>query len=190
MREHLSTHIRFYRERTIDWAQGLNERERILLIAAGVIAVFFIVFSGVETVISRMNQQKNLLIKAEQDYESLGPLLQRYNRLALQKSDIESEFLQESGRLPARSYIEDIAKNQAKITSQLNINNTGSDDFGQDFRRLNFKVSFQTGDLDQLVSFLQAIEEGPQPLLLTRIDINRIGTQLRFTAEISSIELK
>jgi len=188
MRDQVAMKYQFYRDQVVDWAQNLNERERLMLMIAGVLIVLFVLFTGVEAAISKMQQQKAGLVKVEQDLDSLGPLLQRYNRLALQKADIEAEFLQKAGRVPARSYIEDIAKNKAQITSQLNINNTGIDDFGDDFRRSNFKVSFQTADLNQLVSFLQAIEEGSQPLLLTRIDVNRIGNQLRFSAEISSIE--
>ena len=190
MREQLAMKFEFYREQVLDWTQSLNDRERLLLMVASALLILFLIFSGIESALTKMQVQRSQLEKTEQDFDLLGPLLQRYNRLALQKSEIESQFQNKAGRVPARSYIEDIAKNRAKITSQLNINQTGSDDFGDHFRRSNFKVTFQTGDLDQLVSFLQAVEEGSQPLLLTRIDVNRIGSQLRFSAEISSIEPK
>lgn len=173
------------------WYTSLSAREKglvALLIASTLVIGGYSLADGVFSALATRKAELNAV---HDDSLRLGRYLRQYRTLLAKKDAIEKQFAGVQGALPARSYIEQVAHKKADIQSTIDIKPLSTVPFGEHFSRSVFRVSFISSDLEQLTTFLREIDDGPQPLLVTRLDIRKhAARQLKVDIEISSIEPK
>ncbi len=169
------------------WYYDTSPREKYLLFLMLGVAVFLGGYSLVESSYSSFTSQSQQIHQAKETLEQLSDLLPQYVRLQQQKKQIESRFEGGELKMGIRSYIEDLATKKASISTRPNIQQIGSEPFGDNFELTKISVSFNTKDPAELIHFLKEIDKSEHPIILSRLEVRRLGSRLSVQTKLSSI---
>jgi hypothetical protein len=173
--------------------EALSVREKFLVIAGAVIvALFGSVYCLTDFVAPVFSTQKLELDQLDLQAKEVPGLVKRYKALLFKKERLEEQFRTNNVDLDEPSYVESIVKKHTKIDgNSLRISPSGKPiELGADFEQEAYSISFRTQEMKDVVDFLERTANGPQPLLITRIDVRRSGTSLSAAITLSSIRRK
>ncbi|MCB0333753.1 MAG: type II secretion system protein M [Bdellovibrionales bacterium] len=175
------------KQRIIEWYQGISTREQYLIFLMVGIALSIGGYSLVEESYSSFTNQSQNIRQAKETLEQLSALLPQYVRLQHQKKEIESRFEGGELRMGIRSYIEDLATKKAAMSTRPTIQQINTEPFGDNFELTKISVSFNTQDPAELIQFLKEIDKSEHPIILSRLEVRRLGSRLSVQTKLSSI---
>jgi hypothetical protein len=171
----------------------LSMRERMMVVGCcTVVAIFGTLYFATDVISPAFATQKTVLEKSDLQAKEVPGLLGRYAELLNKKKRLEEQFRTNNVDLDAPSYVESIVKKHTKIDGNtLRISPSGQPiELGANFEQEAYSVSFRTQEMKDVVDFLERTASGPQPLLITRIEVKRTGTSLSTSITLSSIRRK
>lgn len=170
---------------------NLSSREKMLLYVASLTLVLFgIGFFIFDVIYPAFDKQSQVLTKIERELDTLPRLLSEYTDILNQEKEMEARFNSSDPNVDIPSYIENIINEIEGQSISAAITPRGAaSDLGERFRRKSFDIKFTTADMKPLVLFLDKISHGSQPLLITKIELKRLGTgaSIRVAVELTSI---
>ncbi len=189
MKENLQQIIKRLKELT----DKMSMREWILIALASLVIVCIALIEIYGAVASYFEDQSVRLTQLETRLGSTNSHLQKYLDLKARRDAIESRYREVEIQEGALSHLENLIKTKAGIAQGLfTIRDSPASPFGGNYEQLPFMVKFNTTNLQALVDFLREVTEGPKPLVLSRLDLNRRRGSDRLDVEValSSIRRK
>ena len=173
-----------------DWFKGLTGREKqglaFMAIVLGIL-VIYVLAGNINSTFSNLDQD---LTAANEELTQVSTLLTQYSKVKAQRDRIENEFRSVEFKEGELTYLEDLIRRKLGLTGGFSITPKGVSKFGANYEQHLFTVKFAINDLKLVMDFLNDIVSGPQPLLLTRLDIKvtRNGESLDIDMDVSSIK--
>lgn len=184
----LKPHIEQLRIRAIEQYRKMDRRE-IVLVALAMFMISLVLVSQVwGWVSSAYETQAAELEQTEKEVQEVSALLQRYLRLQQRRTAIEASYQQIEIKEGGLSLLERLIRTEAGISSGFVIKDNPPRQFGGNYEQAPFNVKFPTSDMSKLIDFLDKLIHGPQPMVLTRLDLrkNRGSDRIDVELDVSS----
>lgn len=168
-----------------------NPRERVLLSGLGVIALFMILWPGVvQPVMARFDRQSRELEDITITYTAAPDILARYSKLMNRRKELEKFYSGVDVSSDPLSYLERLLRDTAKASGTYNVTPREGTQLGGKYAHKLFMVNFQSSSLENVASFLKELTSGPQPMLISQINLDRRPTTatLNVQLEVSGFE--
>ncbi|NMC61978.1 MAG: hypothetical protein GYA55_02290 [SAR324 cluster bacterium] len=175
---------------TKTWFEKLSSRERRLIIIAAIAVVLMLVYGVCTKTYQAFVLINSNLSYANEELATVSDLLSQYSKAKAQRDRIENEFRSVEFKEGELTYLEELIKKKLNLSSGFTITPRAVTKFGVNYEQHPFTVKFSLSDLKLIMEFLNEIISGPQPLLLTRLDIRmtRNGETLEVDMDVSSIK--
>jgi type II secretory pathway component PulM len=174
---------KFWTQRTL--------RERIVAVVAALFLGFTVLYPLlVEPVLIAFADQSREIDSLKKTYDVAPDTLDRYSKLLARRRDIEAFYNQADLSADPLSYLEGLLKNTAQAAGSYNVTPREGIQLGGKYTTKFFAVNFQTGSYENLVSFLNAVTSGKQPMLISQINIDKrgAGETINVQLEVSGFE--
>ena len=143
---------------------SLSQRERLLVLGGVlVLAPLFLTHLVIKPVVAQFSQQSTALAQIESDIKTLPFILDRYQKFASKKADIESEFKQVEIKEGEQSLLENILS--GKVDAGFDITPGQTRAFGGSYEQAAVTVRFSTSSLSTLVVTWTALDTPSESLL-------------------------
>lgn len=175
---------------TKTWFQKLSSREQQLIILAALAVTVMLVYGVGNKTYQAFETINSNLSYANEELTTVSNLLSQYSKAKSQRDRIENEFRSVEFKEGELTYLEELIKKKLNLNSGFTITPRAVTKFGINYEQHPFTVKFSLSDLKLIMEFLNEIVSGPQPLLLTRLDIRmtRNGETLEVDMDVSSIK--
>jgi hypothetical protein len=176
-----------YTRRAQNEFMKLSLRERlIVVVAVGILSLF-----GVSRVVGSVKEafaiQSQQLTDLEARVQSLPGLVGHYEKRKGRRDTIKAKYKQLERKEGTLSYLERLIRD--KVGTTPFINEGPSQPFGTQYEQTRFSISkVRASSLEALASLLNELVNGAQPLLVTRLQIekpfsiNRLDVELDVTS--------
>ncbi|RMG43388.1 MAG: hypothetical protein D6719_03845 [Candidatus Dadabacteria bacterium] len=172
------------RQEVFGFYSTLSQRERIIIALLAITVVIIALSYLAPPIQQAFSAQQRELKKLEVEIKALPRLTERYLRLKARRNEIESSYHAVELKEGALSHLEKLVTSVAGVSSGFNIKDLPVRKFGGAYEQAPFIVKFKTDDLKKLVKFLEEIVNGPKPLILSRIIINKLRNYSKLDVEI------
>jgi type II secretory pathway component PulM len=173
------------------WKQRTG-RERIILAAATLFAacimIYPMLFAPIQEAFSEQSRQ---LTELRNTYETTPDILARYANLVSRRKDIDAFYSRADLSSDPLTHLETLLRDTAKAAGTYNVGTQKEGiPLGNKYIHKFFTVNFQTSSYEDLSAFLKALTSGPQPMLVSQINLDkRSGSEtLNVQLEVSGFE--
>ena len=171
-----------------------SQREKFLA-GGAVLVVAFIVISEVITPLwDKVGSTSQQLQTVRERFEVLPNQIDNFQKLYTKQAAIEKEFQELSFADGVLSHIETLIREEARLDSisEYKINPLPVKDFSDQYQQEPFKIELYVTSIPDLTNFLNQLVHGPQPLVLTSLDIKKAPnrTKLIVQLNVSNFKLK
>jgi type II secretory pathway component PulM len=168
-----------------------SPRERLLLGSLGVFFAFIVVWPALVQPISQaFGRQSQELEEISLTYTAAPDILARYSKLMARRKDLEKFYSGVDVSSDPLSYLERLLRDTAKASGTYNVTPREGTQLGGKYAHKLFIVNFQSASLENVASFLKELTTGPQPMLISQINLDRRATtsMLNVQLEVSGFE--
>ena len=172
------------------WSQR-SSRERALLGGLAVLFVFMVIWPAVVKPISEaFARQSRELEEITLTYTAAPDILARYSKLTARRKDLEKFYSGVDVSSDPLSYLERLLRDTAKASGTYNVTPREGTQLGGKYAHKLFIVNFQSTSLENVAAFLKELTTGPQPMLISQINLDRRATTstLNVQLEVSGFE--
>ena len=147
------------------------------------------IYIGGTSAIESFDSLSRDIRQSEHDLETISVLLSQYGKIKAQRDQIEQEYKSVEFKEGVLSYLEELIRRKLGLISGFTITPRATTAFGGNYEQVPFTIKFTVSDFKALLAFLLDLISGPQPLLMTRLDIRttRNGESLEVDLDVSSI---
>jgi type II secretory pathway component PulM len=188
--KNLSQQARALKSKLITFFRKLTVREQRIVVG-GCIAVVVVSMWWLQGSMSdAFRIQTNRLSQLSLAEGDVAMQLERLRQLQGRLREVEKNFEKPGPQEGVRSYLENLVTQKAKVASGYSIVPASKLTLGGNYEQARFSIEFPTSDFEGLIAFLEELINGPQSLLVTRLDImkNLVQGTLFVKVEASSIQ--
>ncbi len=165
------------KEKLLDLFRQRTPREKVMLVAAGLILAFMVVYpvvvEPVQEAFARQSEQLRTLSNA---YNNTPKVLERYATLQLRRNELEKFYSEINVSEDPLAYLENLLRDVAKAKpGEYTANARQGSSRGDKYITKSFNASFQASSMENVAAFLKALTTGSQPMLLSSINLERRG---------------
>ena len=175
--------LKFWSERSL--------RERAMLGGLGVFFAFMVLWPAIVQPISRaFARQSQELDEITLTYTAAPDILARYSKLTARRKELEKFYSGVDVSSDPLSYLERLLRDTAKASGTYNVTPREGTQLGGKYAHKLFVVNFQSTSLENVAAFLKELTTGPQPMLISQINLDRRATTstLNVQLEVSGFE--
>lgn len=168
-----------------------NPRERVLLAGLGATAAFMIIWPAVvQPTLNLFDRQSRELEDVTLTYTAAPDILARYSKLMNRRKELEKFYSGVDVSADPLSYLERLLRDTAKASGTYNVTPREGTQLGGKYAHKLFMVNFQSSSLENVAAFLKELTSGPQPMLISQINLDRRPTTstLNVQLEVSGFE--
>lgn len=166
-------------------------REKVVAVLAGLFLGATIIYPLlIEPVLVAFAEQTGKIDSLRRTYAITPEALERYSKLVVRRSEIESFYSQADLSADPLSYLEGLLKDRAQAAGSYEVTPRQGIQMGGKYTHKFFLVKFKTSSYENLVDFLKALTGGKQPMLISQINLDkqRSGETLNVQLEVSGFE--
>jgi hypothetical protein len=163
----------------------------VLLAGLTVIGTFMIAWPAiVQPVSTAFARQSQELADITLTYTAAPDILARYSKLMSRRKDLEKFYSGVDVSSDPLSYLERLLRDTAKASGTYNVTPREGTQLGGKYAHKLFMVNFQSASLENVASFLKELTTGPQPMLISQINLDKRATtsMLNVQLEVSGFE--
>lgn len=179
------------KEQLLKFWSDRSPRERALLGGLAVFFAFMVIWPAVIQPISQaFARQSQELEEITLTYTAAPDILARYAKLTARRKDLEKFYSGVDVSSDPLSYLERLLRDTAKASGTYNVTPREGTQLGGKYAHKIFIVNFQSASLENVASFLKELTTGPQPMLISQINLDRRATtsMLNVQLEVSGFE--
>jgi type II secretory pathway component PulM len=172
------------------WSER-SSRERALLGGLSIFFIFMVVWPAiVKPISSAFAKQSQELEDITLTYTAAPDILARYSKLTARRKELEKFYSGVDVSSDPLSYLERLLRDTAKASGTYNVTPREGTQLGGKYAHKLFMVNFQSTSLDNVAAFLKELTSGPQPMLISQINLDRRATAntLNVQLEVSGFE--
>lgn len=170
--------------------QGLTAREKIIIIVALIVAVFIALYQIYEPIRGSFQNQQERITALEASMKNAGLSIERYIKLKARRDKIEQEYKGIEFKEGALSHLENLVRTKAGVSSGFTIKDNPPKEFGGNYEQTLFSIKFTTTSLDSLLNFLKELANGPRPLIISKIDVQKSRFAERLDVDIDATSIR
>ena len=176
--------------RAIDEVRKLSPREKGLLAVAVFVGFIMLSYKVVTDIKTAFAEQTAAIEALNQSQAEVIQNLGRFTVLNARKTQIETDYAKVEIQEGARSYLENLVRTKALVSTGYTIKDMPVSEFGGDFELAPFSIKFTANTLQALTDFLTEIVHGQHPVVLTELDFRKArgGERMEVSLDISSIK--
>jgi type II secretory pathway component PulM len=166
-------------------------RERALVGGLGLFLAIMILWPGVVQPISQaFARQSRELQDITLTYTAAPDIMARYAKLVARRKELEKFYSGVDVSSDPLSYLEKLLRDTAKASGTYNVTPREGAQLGGKYAHKLFIVNFQSASLENVAAFLKELTTGPQPMLISQINLDRRATtsMLNVQLEVSGFE--
>ena len=168
-----------------------SPRERLLLGGLGIFFSFMILWPAlVQPIAQAFARQSQELEDVTLTYTAAPDILARYSKLMARRKELEKFYSGVDVSSDPLSYLERLLRDTAKASGTYNVTPREGTQLGGKYAHKLFIVNFQSASLENVAAFLKELTTGPQPMLISQINLDRRATTntLNVQLEVSGFE--
>ena len=144
----------------------------------------------VQPVMAAFHRQSQELDDITLTYTAAPDILARYSKLLNRRKDLERFYSGVDVSSDPLSYLERLLRDTAKASGTYNVTPREGTQLGGKYAHKLFMVNFQSTSLENVAAFLKELTSGPQPMLISQINLDRRPTTstLNVQLEVSGFE--
>jgi hypothetical protein len=177
------------------WFIGLSQRERVVVVVSGALAVVYLLSLPVEMISTHLEENAALLEQRRGELSRVSPLLARYAQLNTRLEALETTFRQSQMTFEqVTAELDTVVKDSIGSTDYTLNKIRNPSKLGLEYEKQEFSLHIRSLTLDQLLKLLYTIEQGRagqdrRPLFLGKIDLSKPspGSPISATLEIFSV---
>lgn len=168
-----------------------SPRERLLGGGLSAILGIMLVWPAIIQPTSRaFARQAQELADITLTYTAAPDILARYSKLMSRRKDLETFYSGVDVSSDPLSHLERLLRDTAKASGTYNVTPREGTQLGGKYAHKLFIVNFQSASLENVAAFLKELTSGPQPMLISQINLDRRATtsMLNVQLEVSGFE--
>jgi hypothetical protein len=144
----------------------------------------------VQPVARAFARQSDELEEITLTYTAAPDILARYSKLVGRRKELEKFYSGVDVSSDPLSYLERLLRDTAKASGTYNVTPREGNQLGGKYAHKLFMVNFQSTSLENVAAFLKELTTGPQPMLISLINLDRRATAstLNVQLEVSGFE--
>jgi DNA repair ATPase RecN len=157
----------------------------------GVFVAIMVIIPGIIQPISQaFARQSRELEDITLTYTAAPDILARYSKLMARRKELEKFYSGVDVSSDPLSYLEKLLRDTAKASGTYNVTPREGTQLGGKYAHKLFIVNFQSTSLENVAAFLKELTTGPQPMLISQINLDRRATanMLNVQLEVSGFE--
>lgn len=158
----------------IDQFKNINQRERLILSAAGVlIVIFMIVQWGIFPVLDRHDALQQRLMDAKKDLNDMALLKAEYKKLTVQADIAKAQIRNRDKNFSLLSFLNTIAGQTGLKNKIVNMKPTTSTSRNSNMKIESVEMKFKDVSLEQFLAFLYRVETSANMVNIRQISITK-----------------
>jgi general secretion pathway protein M len=158
----------------VDPFNKINQRERLILSAAGILLVLFIIVQWVIfPILNRHTQLQQNLMESKQDLNKIALLKADYKRLTTQADLAKAQIQRRDKNFSLLSFLNDIAGQTGLKNNIVNMKPSTSNRKSSSLQIESVEMKFDDVNMEQLLAFLYRIETSPNLINIRQISITK-----------------
>lgn len=160
--------------KNVDQFKNINQRERLILSAAGVLLVIFMVVQwGIFPILDHHSSLKQQLIDAKKDLDEVALLKAEYKKLTIQADMTKAQIGSRDSNFSLLSFLNSVAGQTGLKNKIVNMKPTTSNRRDSSLQVESVEMKFQDVNFEQLLAFLYRIETSPNLVNIRQISITK-----------------
>jgi Tfp pilus assembly protein PilO len=180
------------KEQLITFWKQRTAREKGILVAAAIFVFCVVIYPTVLAPIQEaFSEQSRQLTELKNTYEATPEILARYSNLVARRKDVDAFYSRADLSADPLTHLETLLRDTAKAAGTYNVGTQKEGiPLGNKYIHKFFTVNFQTSSYEDLSAFLKALTNGPEPMLVSQINLDkRSGSEtLNVQLEVSGFE--
>ena len=168
----------------------LSGREIGLVACGTAILLFFIAQWCYNTIDQQFSNQKLTIQRAEISAQKLADEIEKYIEVRSRRDRIEKQYREIEMKEEPRSFVESLISKELPDVQRPSITLKNPRDFGGSYKREGLTISFNTANYKGLIGLLKEMVEGDNPLIVSKLKLDRSGNNLRVNMDVDSIRRK
>jgi general secretion pathway protein M len=160
--------------KVFDQFNKINQRERLILSAAGVLLLLFIIIQWmISPILDHHAQLEQQLIDAKQDVEQIALLQAEYKQLTIQAEQTKTQIGMRDKNFSLLSFLNDTAAQTGLKNKIVNMKPSTSNRNNSSLLTESVEMKLTDVNLEQLLAFLYRVETSPNLVNIRQISITR-----------------
>jgi hypothetical protein len=162
--------------KVLEWFKGLNTRERLIVALAPLLVLAFVIPQIVGKINTSFARQTRFIGDAERDRKQVLQLLGRYASLKAKREAVQQQYKAVEMKDNVLSHLETLLKSKAGIsttTPGVTLKELPAIKVGTNYEQIPYSIRFPINNMSALVTFLEALVGGDQPLVLKKLEFRK-----------------
>jgi general secretion pathway protein M len=160
--------------KVFDQFNKINQRERLILSAAGVLLLLFIIIQWmISPILDHHAQLEQQIIDAKQDVEQIALLQAEYKQLTIQAEQTKTQIGMRDKNFSLLSFLNDTAAQTGLKNKIVNMKPSTSNRNNSSLLTESVEMKLTDVNLEQLLAFLYRVETSPNLVNIRQISITR-----------------
>ncbi len=158
----------------VDQFNNINQRERLILYAGGILlVVFMIVQWGIFPILNHRSSLAQQLVDANKDLNEVAMLKAEYKKLTVQADLAKAQLGNRDKNFSLLSFLNTVAGQTGLKNKIVNMKPTTSNRRNSSMQIESVEMKFQDVNFEQLLSFLYRVETSPNMVNIRQISITK-----------------
>lgn len=160
--------------KVVDQFNKINQRERLILSAAGILLVLFMIIQWmIFPILDRHTQLQQKLIEAKQDLNEIALLKADYKRFTIQADLAKAQIQKRDKDFSLLSFLNDIAARTGLKNNIVNMKPSTSNRKSSSLQVESVEMKLDDVNIEQLLAFLYRVETSPNLINIRQISITK-----------------
>lgn len=160
--------------KVVDQFNKINQRERLILSAAGILLVLFMIVQWmIFPILDRHTQLQQKLIEAKQDLNEIALLKADYKRFTIQADLAKAQIQKRDKDFSLLSFLNDIAARTGLKNNIVNMKPSTSNRKSSSLQVESVEMKLDDVNIEQLLAFLYRVETSPNLINIRQISITK-----------------
>ncbi len=157
-----------------DQLNNINQRERLILYAGGVLLVVFIVVQlCIFPILNHRSSLSQQLADAKKDLDDVAMLKAEYKKLTVQADFAKAQLGNRDKNFSLLSFLNTVAGQTGLKNKIVNMKPTTSNQKNSSLQTESVEMKFQDVNFEQLLAFLYRVETSPNMVNIKQISITK-----------------
>lgn len=160
--------------KVFDQFNKINQRERLILSAAGVLLLLFMIIQwAISPILDHHAQLGRQLISAKQNLEEISRLQAEYKQLTIQAEQTKTQIGMRDKNFSLLSFLNDTAAQTGLKNKIVNMKPSTSNRNNSSLATESVEMKLTDVNLEQLLAFLYRVETSPNLVNIRQISITK-----------------
>lgn len=183
--------VKKYVHSVLMWYRHLSGREKVLVLTLASAFLLLIPYFLMDIVSAGMKSQEQKVTRARAEFDTLQSSLERYKQLRNKKDELTTKYLSSSVTYEKlTSYLDKVVKRELHDASYELKPSKDDTKISDEFLAKKYSLKIKEASFADIPAFLKALEDGPPPLFIQRLDFNKSSTIAKISVQLDVVTIE